>query len=134
MSQEYFLFTDGACRGNPGESGAGAVLYDKDMNEISNRYLYLGTGTNNEAEYNAILLGIEMCKEKCIDTSKVNLRADSMLAMNHLNGVWKCRHPNLVPLFDRVKKLSSFLSVKHVYRDKNKRADQLANMAIDNKL
>ena len=129
---EYFLFTDGACRGNPGKSGAGAVLYDKDMNELETRHSYLEIGTNNEAEYKAILLGIEILNSKCIALDKVNLRADSMLAMNHINGVWKCRHPNLIPLFNRVNKFGKFKSVQHVYRDKNKRADSLANMAIDN--
>lgn len=129
---EYFLFTDGACRGNPGNSGAGAVLYDKDMNEIASQFLYLGMGTNNEAEYKAILLGFDILTSKCIDIKSVNLRADSMLAVNHLKGVWKCRHPNLLPLFSRVKKLGNFKSVEHVYRHNNKRADCLANMAIDN--
>lgn len=128
---EYFLFTDGACRGNPGKSGAGAVLYDKDMNEIDSKFLYLGIGTNNEAEYKAILLGIEILTSKCIKLDTVNLRADSMLAMNHINGIWKCRHPNLLPLFNRVNKLGKFKSVQHVYRHHNKRADSLANMAID---
>ena len=129
---EYFLFTDGACRGNPGTSGAGAVLYDKDMNEIATKFLYLGIATNNEAEYKAILLGIDILNSKCIDVKNVNLRADSMLAINHIKGVWKCRHPNLLPLFNNVKKVGDFKSTEHVYREKNKRADYLANMAIDN--
>lgn len=129
---EYFLFTDGACKGNPGRAGGGAVLYDENMNEISSRCKYFGITTNNVSEYNALIMGIEMCIEKCIPMSKLNIRADSMLAVNHLNGVWKCRDEKLVPLFTKVKRLGTPKSIQHVYRTHNKRADALANEAVAN--
>ena len=134
MATEYFLFTDGACRGNPGKSGGGAVLFDADMKEIDCRSEYFGIKTNNESEYNALIIGLTMCMDHSIPFSKVNIRADSMLAVNQLNGVWKARHPNIIPLFQKVKNMGSSQckSIVHVYRHHNKRADQLANQAVDN--
>lgn len=134
MSSEYFLFTDGACRGNPGKSGGGAVLFDANMKEIDSRSEYFGIKTNNESEYNAMIIGLKMCLDHAIPLSKVNLRADSMLAVNHLNGIWKARHPNIVPLFQKVKNMGveKCKSIQHVYRRYNTRADQLANQAVDN--
>ena len=134
MSAEYFLFTDGACRGNPGKSGGGAVLFDADMKEIDSRSEYFGIKTNNESEYKAMIIGLTMCMDHAIPFSKVNVRADSMLAVNHLTGVWKARHPNIVPLFQKVKAMGSdkCKTIQHVYRRYNKRADELANQAVDN--
>ncbi len=133
MSSEYFLFTDGACRGNPGKSGGGAVLFDANMKEIDCRYEYFGIHTNNESEYKAIILGLEMCQYHCIPFSKLNFRSDSMLAVNQLVGIWKARHPNIIPLFQKIKlmKINECKSIEHVYRKYNKRADELANKSID---
>jgi ribonuclease HI len=134
MSSEYFLFTDGACRGNPGKSGGGAVLFDADMKEIDCRSEYFGIKTNNESEYNAIIIGLKMCIDRAIPFSKVNVRADSMLAVNHLTGIWRARHPNIVPLFQKVNNMgiAKCKSIQHVYRRYNTRADELANQAVDN--
>ena len=133
MSAEYFLFTDGACRGNPGKSGGGAALYDAEMKEIDCRFEYFGINTNNESEYKALIMGLTMCMDRAIPFSKVNVRADSMLAVNQLMGVWKVRHPNIIPLFQKVSNMgiAKCKTIEHVYRQYNKRADALANLAVD---
>lgn len=130
MTTEYFLFTDGACKGNPGKAGGGAVLYDDRMNEIECVCRNFGITTNNVSEYNALIMGIEMCINRGIPIDRLNIRADSMLAVNHLTGVWKCRDEKLVPLFNKVKKFGDPKSIQHVYRTHNKRADQLANQGV----
>lgn len=127
---EYFLFTDGACKGNPGKAGGGAVLYDANMKEIDSDCQNFGITTNNVSEYNALIMGIEMCIRRGIRIGQLNIRADSMLAVNHVNGVWKCRDEKLVPLFMKVKKFGTPKSVQHVYRTHNKRADELANQGV----
>jgi len=127
---EYFLFTDGACKGNPGKAGGGAVLYDANMKEIECECQNFGITTNNVSEYKALIMGIEMCLRRGIRIDQLNIRADSMLAVNHVNGVWKCRDEKLVPLFMKVKKFGTPKSVQHVYRTHNKRADELANQGV----
>lgn len=124
-----FLYTDGASKGNPGNAGAGAVLYDENGNEIMSESKYLGQRTNNEAEYEALILGVEMCKSLGIDTKNVHLRADSEMMIKQVLGIYKTRKENLVALFSKVKDVK-FKSVAHVYRENNKRADELANIGV----
>ena len=131
MSKQFFLYTDGACRGNPGKAGGGAVLYNENMEEIASVFEYFGITTNNVSEYRALIMGLEMCKQRDIHPTNLNIRADSMLVVNHINGIWKCRHPNLIPLLQLIKLSGPFKTVEHVYRNANKRADALANEAVD---
>jgi ribonuclease HI len=126
-SNELFLYTDGASKGNPGKAGAGAVLIDSKGKEILAEHKYLGIKTNNEAEYEALLLGIEMCQSLNIDTKTVNLRADSLLMVKQLQGNYKARNEGIKKLYEKAKKFS-FKSIEHVYRENNKRADELSNM------
>lgn len=128
-SMEFFLFTDGASKGNPGHAGAGAVLYDQDKNEIASEFKYLNIRTNNEAEYEGLLLGIELCQTYCIDTNLVHVKADSKLMINQMNGEFQIKDEKLQKLYEKAKK-TSFKSFKHVGRNLNKRADELANVAI----
>ena len=128
-SMEFFLFTDGASKGNPGPAGAGAVLYNQDKNEIASEYKYLNIRTNNEAEYEGLLLGIELCQNFGIDTNLVNVKADSKLMVNQMNGEFAIHDEKLRKLYDRAKK-TQFKSIKHVGRNLNKRADELANLGV----
>ena len=128
------LFTDGASRGNPGQAGAGIAIFDEEGNELVGTGQYLGQCTNNEAEYRALLFGLAKCGEFGRGRLKVHL--DSELIVKQIRGEYRVKHPNLKPLFqEAMQKLSEFssFSVTHVRREKNSRADELANQAIDNK-
>jgi ribonuclease HI len=126
------LFTDGASRGNPGQAGAGIAIFDEEGNELVGTGQYLGQCTNNEAEYRALLFGLAKCGEFGRGRLKVHL--DSELIVKQIRGEYRVKHPNLKPLFqEAMQKLSGFasFSVTHVRREKNSRADALANQAID---
>lgn len=128
------LFTDGASRGNPGHAGAGAVLFDEQGGELAARSAYLGTCTNNVAEYKALLLGLEEALSKgCV---QVAIFLDSELIVRQIQGRYKVKNETLQPLFRQVReRLDRFQawSIAHVPRSQNARADQLANQGIDRK-
>jgi ribonuclease HI len=133
--QTLQLFTDGASRGNPGEAGAGIAILDEQGNELVGTGKYLGQCTNNEAEYRALLFGLAKCAEFGAGSVKAHL--DSELIVKQIQGLYRVKHPNLKPLHEEtMKKLAGFASVRvtHVRREKNGRADELANQAIDNHL
>jgi len=126
------LFSDGASRGNPGEAGTGIAILDEKGNELVGTGQYLGQCTNNEAEYRALLFGLEKCGEFGRGAIKVHL--DSELIVKQIRGEYRVKHPNLKPLFqEAIEKLSEFasFSITHVRRERNSRADSLANQAID---
>ncbi|NLZ16399.1 MAG: ribonuclease HI family protein [Desulfobulbaceae bacterium] len=128
------LFTDGASRGNPGHAGAGAVLYDVDGKE-QRWSSYLGTCTNNVAEYRALLLGLkEAGKRGC---THLALFLDAELVVRQLQGHYKVKHEHLQPLYrEACHLLKGFAdwSVAHVPRTYNAVADKLANEGIDQAL
>ena len=132
MSVAYQLFCDGAARGNPGPAGAGAVLKKEDGELVAEISEYLGETTNNQAEYQALLHGLERAVGLHVKHLKIFM--DSELVVKQLKGDYRVKHPDLIPLHQRVreslKKLSSF-EIAHVFREKNKEADKLANRAID---
>jgi len=127
------LFSDGASRGNPGEAGAGIAILDDLGHELVGTGRYLGQCTNNEAEYRALLFGLEKCAE--FGSGRIKVHLDSELIVKQVRGEYKVKHPNLKPLYQQAMlKLSGFASfnITHVRREKNSRADALANQAIDN--
>lgn len=126
------LFSDGACRGNPGIGGAGAVITDEADKILWEGKEYLGRCTNNIAEYRALMLGLKGALANGFNSLEVYL--DSELLANQINGSYKVKNPNLRILMEEVRQLlSSFrsVSVKHVLRCDNAQADRLANRAID---
>lgn len=134
-----FIHTDGGSRGNPGRAGAGAVISDKSGAVLRSGKKYLGVMTNNEAEYEAVLLGLHLAKallskEKRKECS-VEVLLDSELVARQLSGIYQVKEPRLFPYFITVSNLriSDFpkLSFKHIPREKNKEADALANLAMD---
>lgn len=129
---EFSLFFDGCSKGNPGPSGIGAVLY-KGENEIWAAARFIGNHcTNNEAEYRALILGLEEASERKIE--EITVFGDSQLVINQVNGIYKVKAKNLFDLYDRVqmlKKCFHFVQFNHVYREQNTRADQLSNIALD---
>lgn len=126
------IYVDGGSRGNPGPSGVGVVILDaggKRLKEISK---YIGETTNNIAEYNALIYGLEEALILRIDEIVVNL--DSELVARQLTGDYRVKDPGLKPLFERaMNMLKSFKSfeIRHIEREKNKEADKLVNKAIN---
>jgi ribonuclease HI len=131
---ELTIYTDGASRNNPGESGAGIyILRDGEPFEQISRYL--GTTTNNIAEYTAAIIGLEHAAKA--GAKKVRLFADSELMVKQINGLYKVKNEGLKPLHTRVKGLIATIGsveVQYIPREKNKEADALANKAIDEKI
>jgi ribonuclease HI len=127
-----YLYSDGASRGNPGEAGAGIAILDEQGNELVATGEYLGQCTNNEAEYRALLFGLAKCKE--FGRGRIKTHLDSELIVKQILGQYRVKHPNLIPLFkETMKRFADFasFSVVHVRREKNSRADEMANRAID---
>ena len=130
----YNLYSDGACRGNPGIGGAGAVITDTDENVIWEGKEYLGQCTNNIAEYRALLLGLKGALSQGYKNLKVYL--DSELLAKQINGSYRVKNENLKVLMKDIRDLLDsfdFVDVKHVPRLHNSHADKLANLAIDEK-
>jgi ribonuclease HI len=130
----YTLYFDGCCKGNPGPGGAGAVLYKNDE-EIWSESLFVGDKvTNNIAEYTGLLTGLQyVVNQGQIKTLFV--KGDSLLVIKQMRGEFKVNSTNLIELFARAKSLSSSsffdkIEFEHVYRDKNKRADELSNQGL----
>lgn len=128
------LYTDGASRGNPGEAGAGIHILDDKGLEVHAAGCYLGRCTNNMAEYQALLLGLQAAANLGGTDLTVNL--DSELIVRQINGQYQVKDAKLRPLFDEaitlLKRFDDY-RVQHVPRAENRRADQLANEGIDNK-
>jgi len=130
--KKYKLFSDGACRGNPGAGGAGAVITDVRENVMWEGKEYLGHCTNNIAEYRALILGLKGALANGFKNLEVYL--DSELLAKQINGSYRVKNEKLQILMKEVRNLlTSFESVevKHVLRSHNSYADRLANLAID---
>ena len=128
---EYLMQFDGCSKGNPGKAGSGAVIY-KNNNEIWGKSLFIGDkNTNNEAEYIGLIIGLEEAINMGIQDLYVE--GDSLLVIKQMKGEYKVKAENLYKLYEKAKKLEKQLitvSYNHVYRDKNKRADELSNMGL----
>ncbi|WP_224366770.1 ribonuclease HI family protein [Hyalangium versicolor] len=129
------VYSDGAARGNPGPSGAGAVLIEPGGQVVARVGKYLGHQTNNYAEYMGLLLGLKHAKT--LGAKEIELFADSELLIRQLSGRYQVKSPSLRPLYEEaVKLLNDFSRVKlvHVPRAMNAAADEMSNRAIDEKL
>ena len=132
---EVFIQTDGASRGNPGESGAGAVICDSRGRTLKELKQYLGMATNNVAEYRAAILALEKALE--LGAKRVTLSLDSDLVVRQLRGEYRVREPHLRALHQKAQEVLnrfSQYSILYIPREENRRADQLANEAIDQKI
>ena len=133
--RELLLFADGGARGNPGPAAIGAVLLDPTTDPpdrlavVSER---IGETTNNVAEYRAVIAGLEAAL--AFPARVMRVRADSMLVIEQLRGVWKVRQPHLRPLHARARELLAAydeVDLAHVRREFNTDADALVNAALD---
>ncbi|MBL1434186.1 ribonuclease HI family protein [Candidatus Wolfebacteria bacterium] len=134
----YTIYTDGGARGNPGPAGAGAVIFDANMRAVVEASEFLGVQTNNWAEYEAVVLGLtklqELVPEDEHEQTEVTLRLDSQLVERQLIGQYRVKDPELYKQYVKVKNImNSFPKIifEHVRREKNKEADALANIAMD---
>lgn len=130
--RKLVIHCDGASRGNPGPAGAGAIVKDEQGATIRQVYKFLGHATNNQAEYAALILGIEEAQK--LAARDVEFRLDSELVVLQLNGQYKVKNAGLRPFFQRAMELLNGFerySIKHVPRSMNRDADELANRAID---
>jgi ribonuclease HI len=133
-TQDLTIYTDGASRNNPGEAGAGVFIM-QDGEPVARIARYLGTATNNVAEYTAAIIGLEHAVK--LGVSRVKLFADSELLVKQLNGQYRVKNEGLKPLYNRAKELIAKIGsveVQYVPRAQNSEADALANKAIDEKV
>ncbi|MFH0732205.1 MAG: ribonuclease HI family protein [Candidatus Omnitrophota bacterium] len=130
--ERYFLYIDGAARGNPGPAGVGIVISDAKGRVIETISKYIGENTNNVAEYTALVFGMDQLRK--IDAKDIVINTDSELLAKQLGGEYKVKSPALKSLYDKVTQmLVSFdeVRINQIGREKNKQADELANQAID---
>jgi len=126
--------TDGGSRGNPGPSGIGAVLVDQKGGILKEISEYIGEGTNNQAEYTALVRALEEAKK--LKADEVSIFMDSELIVKQIKQEYKVKNKDLGVLFVKVRNLLQKFAkwdIKHVRREKNKKADELVNKALDNK-
>jgi len=129
---KYIVHTDGAARGNPGPAAIGVVIEDEDGRTVYEASRALGVRTNNEAEYQALITALEYLKE--VRPKEAEFRLDSELVVKQLNGEYKVKEPRLQSLHGQVVMLLNAVPkyrIRHVRREQNARADELANEALD---
>lgn len=133
MKKRAEVWMDGAARGNPGKAGIGVVVKDKSGGTLAEEFEYLGDDyTNNQAEYHALLKGLEVCAD--LDIDEVRVYSDSSLVVNQMRGDFRVRSDNLRPLYERARGLEKEFGeviYRHISREENSEADALANEAID---
>lgn len=126
------VYADGGSRGNPGPSAIGVEVLDdsgKVLRQISEA---IGRATNNQAEYRALIAGLEAAAS--LGAQEVVVRLDSQLLVRQVQGLYRVQSPGLQPLYQRVVALRtrfSRFSIEHVPREENRRADALVNRALD---
>jgi ribonuclease HI/pterin-4a-carbinolamine dehydratase len=130
---EVQLYADGGSRGNPGPSASGFVVLDMDGKILHQEGVYLGITTNNQAEYQALKLGLG-CVLRKFGAQEVHVYMDSLLVVNQMKNIFKVRNRDLWPVHDAVlQMLPSFgkVSFDHVPRELNKLADSQVNECLD---
>ena len=124
------IYIDGASKGNPGESGVGIVIYREGL-RIKNISNYIGTATNNVAEYMALIYALE--EALLLKAKSLEINTDSQLLARQLNKIYKVKHAGIVNLYNRaVHLLTGFekVVIKHIPREENILADKLATQAV----
>jgi ribonuclease HI len=130
--RRLIIYADGAARGNPGPAGIGVVIEDERGRVLKEVSQFVGQKTNNQAEYMALIQGLEAAVEYQADA--VQLRLDSELLVRQLRGEYKVKSPLLKPLRNQVQRLLArykVVGIEHIERQYNRAADRLANQAID---
>ena len=132
LTEKVKVFTDGASRGNPGPSAIGMVFYNENNKQLLEFKEYLGTQTNNYAEYMAVIRALEISQKQ--NVRSLDFYCDSQLLVRQMSGEYKVKAPQIKELFIRAKKLVkdfSHVGFHHIKREQNKHADALANQALN---
>jgi ribonuclease HI len=129
---KLIIHTDGAVRGNPGPAAIGATLKDEKGNLIASISRRIGSTTNNQAEYQAIINALE--KASSLGARHIELKSDSELVVKQINGKYKIKKAMLRPLYQKVIQLIGSLEgfkIAYIPREQNTEADNLANKAFN---
>ena len=125
------IHVDGAARGNPGPAAIAYVIAEPNHPAVEYAKT-IGTATNNVAEYSALIAALERAAE--MGLKELTVFSDSELMVKQMAGVYRVKHPDLVPLFESASALRrrfAKVTLSHVRREQNKRADELGNIALD---
>ena len=125
-------YIDGGARGNPGPAGYGVRIEDEHGTVIDEFNGFLGTSTNNVAEYNGLLAALRYAQEH--GHRIVHIKSDSELLVKQMRGEYRVKNPGLQPLYNQARVMALGLDrivYEHVRREQNKDADRLANLAMD---
>jgi formyltetrahydrofolate-dependent phosphoribosylglycinamide formyltransferase len=131
-TEKIIAYIDGASRGNPGPAAASFILTDNNGAQLKAKAFYLGSATNNVAEYTAIAKALEAAKQ--IGPKQLIVYSDSELLVKQINGEYKVKSEQIRPLFRQaVNLLAEFEGFKllHIGRENNTEADKLANQALN---
>jgi ribonuclease HI len=134
QGKPWQLYIDGASIGNPGPAGVGLVLEDGDGNALAQAGRFIGEATNNEAEYLALIMGLEEAIIFGPPKKGLVVKSDSQLLVKQLAGEYRVKEKKLKPLYQWAKRLTSALEncqLEFIPRGQNQKADKLALMAID---
>ena len=129
---DLVIHTDGASRGNPGKAGIGVAIFDKHYHLLEEICKFIGESTNNVAEYQALILAAQ--KAVAYKARKVTFKTDSELLVRQLNGAYRVKSQNILPLYHELTILLGKIpewTIQHVRREDNVCADTLANQGID---
>jgi len=132
VTETLTLEFDGGSRGNPGPAGIGVVVRAQDGTPLVTLGRFLGTCTNNVAEYRALITAMEEAKK--LGATKILIRGDSELIIKQMRGEYRVKHPDMKALYDEAKELIAQFDqakIEHNLRHKNELADKLANLAMD---
>jgi probable phosphoglycerate mutase len=130
---ELLVEADGGSRGNPGPAGYGAVVRDAATGRVlAETAEYIGTATNNVAEYRGLIAGLRAAHALAPD-ARVRVRMDSKLVVEQMSGRWKIKHPDMRPLAMEARGVFPAGQVRYEWipRERNGHADRLANEAMD---
>ncbi len=134
LGSYLLIYTDGASSGNPGHSGIGIIIYDKDDRVVGRISSYIGINTNNFAEYTALIRALKIAIY--YKTKDLKIRTDSELMVKQIKGDYKVTSDNIKPLYEEAvmlkKKVNSF-RIEHIPRALNEKADHLATKAASSK-
>jgi ribonuclease HI len=126
----FKAYTDGGSRGNPGPSAAAGVIFSPENKQLVEVSKFLGTQTNNYAEYTGLIITLEKCIS--LKITKLQVFMDSKLVVEQMNGTWKVK--KLQVLFNTAKELVTHfesITFTHLRRELNKHADSLVNQCLD---
>ena len=124
------IFTDGGCSGNPGPAAIGVAIKDGEST-IKTISKYIGLGTNNIAEYTALIVGLQ--EALILKADEVDVKTDSQLMQKQVIGEYAVKHEGIKPLFEQVKHLMTgfkSFTITHIPREQNSEADALVRQAL----